>query len=234
MPRSSINFSTIRPTFLRSATSKTSANVPADMTSSVACRRARPHSSDCVSPSTKAMSAEVSMAIMGARPYRQIYNGSPSSPYRESWILAASGPGVACAIAARRAASRICHLWSGSNAGLLTATRRTAGWPCRVSTTSSPDSARRTRSVSWAFASLTEISTLASRGTTDYSALYWTNVWSNSSRNLLQKIAQQRHQRLVGRWHRVIGQLVWLHPGQRLAFPRGDETLPAAAQEQRH
>ena len=50
----------------------------------------------------------------------------------------------------------------------------------------------------------------------------------------LTGIAQQRDQRLVGRRHRVVGELLRAHPGQRLAFPRPRHALPAPAQKQRH
>src|SRR5277367_1887128 len=56
--------------------------------------------------------------------------------------------------------------------------------------------------------------------------LYWWPV--------LEKVAQQRDQRLVGGWHRIVGELVRAHPGQCLVLARPRYAFPAPAQIQRH
>src|SRR5262245_11526048 len=50
----------------------------------------------------------------------------------------------------------------------------------------------------------------------------------------LQKRRQMRDQRHVGRWHRIVAQLVRHHPLEPLAFERCDRPLPAPTYVERH
>src|SRR5215831_12527809 len=82
------------------------------------------------------------------------HRGKPSGRKRKSWLLAALSPVRALAAPEDLIASRSFLRAPGATTA-SNGTKRATAWPCLVSTTSSPASARRISSVNWPLALVT-------------------------------------------------------------------------------